>query len=98
VRGWLWIPALAGVVAAVAVLDGDSGMGTWLRLRGDLGEARARIGAIRAEIDGLAREAEALENDEFAIERAIREELEYARRGETVVRLPREDPASPRFP
>lgn len=97
-RGWLWIPALAGAVLAVAALDDDSGIGTWLRLSGDLREARARIGSLRAEIDGLAREAEALESDEFAIERAIREELEYARSGETVVRLPREDPASSRFP
>ncbi|HEY5658262.1 MAG TPA: septum formation initiator family protein [Myxococcota bacterium] len=97
-RGWLWIPALAGMVLAVALLDGDSGLGTWLRLRAELADARGRIAGIRDEADSLARQADALEGDDFAIERAIREELEYARSGETLLRLLREDDVSSRFP
>ena len=97
-RGWLWIPALAGAALAIAVLDGDSGLGTWLRLRADLAAAESRIAEIRDQTEALERRAEALENDEFAIERAIREDLEYARRGETLLRLPREPHVSSRFP
>lgn len=97
-RGVLWIPAIVGLAVASAALDGDSGIRNWLALRSDLGEARARIGALRDEVDRLRREADALENDEFAIERAIREELEYARRGETVVRLRARGVTTPRNP
>jgi len=94
----MWIPALLGVALAFAVLDRESGIASWLRLRGELAAARERIAALDAEVAGLEREAAALESDDFAIERAIREELEYSRRGETVLRLPRADLASPRFP
>ena len=97
-RGWLWIPALTGAALAIAVLDGDSGLGTWLRLRADLAAAESRIAELRDQTEALERRAEALENDEFAIERAIREDLEYARRGETLLRLPREPDVSSRFP
>jgi cell division protein FtsB len=98
VRGWLWIPALVGAALAIAVLDGDSGLGTWLRLRADLAAAESRIAEIRDQTEALERRAEALQDDEFAIERAIREDLEYARRGETLLRLPREPHVSSRFP
>jgi len=47
VRGWLWIPALVGLALAIAVLDGESGLGTWLRLRSDLVAAQARIAEVR---------------------------------------------------
>lgn len=97
-RGWLWIPALVGLALAIAVLDGDSGLGTWLRLRADLAAAESRMAQIRDETEALERRADALESDEFAIERAIREELEYARRGETLLRLPRDPHVSSRFP
>jgi cell division protein FtsB len=98
VRGWLWIPALVGLALAIAVLDGDSGLGTWLRLRADLAAARAQMAEVESQTALLERRADALESDEFAIEKAIREELEYARRGETLLRLPREPHVSSRFP
>jgi cell division protein FtsB len=98
VRGWLWIPALLGVAFTIAALDRDSGIASWLRLRGELSAARGRIAALDVEIAQLERAAEALQSDDFAIERAIREDLEYSRHGETIVRLPRSDHASPRFP
>jgi cell division protein FtsB len=98
VRGWLWIPALVGAALVAAVLDEDSGIGNWWRLREDVRESHVRIAEVRTEIVALREEAEVLEGDEFAIERAIREELDYARPGETVIRLPREGSASSRFP
>ena len=97
-RGWLWIPALVGLALAIALLDGDSGLGTWLRLRADLAAAESRMAQIRDETETHERRADALESDEFAIERAIREELEYARRGETLLRIPRDPHVSSRFP
>lgn len=103
---FLLIPALLVAALAVAVLDEDAGIRTWLRLRGDVRAAEARQETLRAEIAELRDEAEALESQRFAQERAIREELEWARPGETVVRLPPERPPgdapsdsrTPRFP
>jgi cell division protein FtsB len=83
---------------AIAVLDGDSGLGTWLRLRADLVAVESRLAEIGEQTGALGRQADALETDEFAIERAIREELEYARSGETLLRLPHEPHVSSRFP
>ena len=78
------------------MLDGEAGLGTWLRLRGDLRAAEARIETLRDEIAVLEDETEALRSDPFAIEAAIREDLHLARPGETVVRLLGEP--SPRIP
>ena len=69
------------------MLDGEAGFRTWLRLRGDLRAAEARIATLRDEIAALEEETEALRNDPFAIESAIREDLQLARPGEAVVRL-----------
>jgi len=89
---FLVIPVLLLAALAVAVLDEDAGIRTWLRLRSDVRAAEARLETLRAEIGDRREEAEALEADPFAQEHAIREDLEWARPGETVVRLP---PASP---
>jgi len=85
----LWLPGMALGAVLIAALGGDSGIGNWMRLRGDLRGARERIAELDREVAVLRRQAEALESDAFAIERAIREELEYARADETLVRLPR---------
>jgi cell division protein FtsB len=53
---------------------------------------------LRGEIEGLRREAQRLEEDDFATERAIREELEYARPGQTVLRLRGSSASSHRIP
>jgi cell division protein FtsB len=98
VRGILWIPAIVGIAVASAAIDGDSGIRNWLALRSDLDEARTRIAELRDEVSELRSQADALEADEFAIERAIREELEYAREGETVVRLRARGATTPRNP
>jgi cell division protein FtsB len=81
------IPVLLVLALGHAALDEETGIRSWLQLRGELAEARARIEVLRGEIDGLRREAQRLEEDDFATERAIREELEFARPGQTVLRL-----------
>jgi cell division protein FtsB len=85
---YLAIPALLAAALAVAWLDQDSGLRAWLGLRRDAADARGRIEALKHEIADLEAEAAALASDPFAQERAIREELEWARPGETVVRMP----------
>lgn len=85
---YLAIPALIAAALAVAWLDGDSGLRAWLGLRRDAETARGRIEALQREIAQLEAEAAGLASDPLAQERAIREELEWARPGETVVRLP----------
>lgn len=93
--GWL-VAGVAALAFAAALLDGDSGLRTWWALRADLHDARARIGVLRERVTELEREARVLEDDPFAVERAIRERLEYARPGETVIRLgARPDVAAP---
>ncbi len=91
---YLLIPALVAAALLVAWLDSDSGIRSYLRLRDDVGATESRLDALRAEIGGLEAEAGALEKSDFAVEQAIREELEWARPGETVVRLPAPQPAT----
>ena len=84
----------AGLAAALAlaVLDGESGLLTWL----DLSEERS---ALRSQIDeqsganaALAEQIEALQDDPYEADRVIREALDFAKPGETVVRFKRRDP------
>lgn len=88
----LWLAPLVLVVALVyAWLDGNSGFGSAKRLREDLHAARERIASQRLHNEALRAEARALREDPFAREQAIREDLDFARPGEIVVRMPRED-------
>ncbi len=98
VRGILVFSALLVLVGLHTVLDQGSGIRTWLRLREELASSHARIGTLRREIAQQRREADLLQGDAFAIERAIREELGFAARGQTLVRLRGMDVSSPRFP
>ena len=83
-----WIaPAIIAAALALAMIDSEAGVRTWLRLRGDLRAAEARIETLRNQIATLEEETEALRSDPVAIESAIREDLHLARPGETVVRL-----------
>ena len=93
---WLGLVLALGLVRAG--LDGDSGVRPWLYLRSELADARARIASLEAEIGALRSEAEKLEDDDYALERAIREELELVRPGQTLVRLRRRGVPSARFP
>jgi cell division protein FtsB len=87
VRGWLWIPGLVAGALCWAALDQGSGLLKSRQLRSDLHAAEARIASLGREIEELRRQASQLEGDEFAIERAIREDLGFSRAGETLVRL-----------
>jgi cell division protein FtsB len=98
VRRFLWIPALLGAATLYSVFDDGTGIRTWLRLAADLRTAQENIAALRLEVAELRREAAALESDPVALERAIREDLEYARPGEVVVRLPSPPSTNARIP
>ena len=94
----LLVAALVAAVLVHAAFDTDAGLGTWLRLRGLLRESQAHNAELGREIVALEAEAKSLEAGGFAVERAIREELGFARADETLVRLPRDDRSSARFP
>jgi len=98
VKPLLIIPAL--LVAALIYISADRGAGlsTWMRDRDALESSTDQIAQLEAEIVRLKAEVSQLESDPFAIERAIREELEWARAGETVVRIPNASDSNPRFP
>lgn len=83
---WL-VPAVMAAGLALVMLDQESGVPAWLRLRGELEASEARIAVLSARADALRSEITALERDPFALERAIREELGLARPGEQVVRF-----------
>jgi cell division protein FtsB len=98
VRRFFWIPALLGAAVLYAFIDDEAGVRPWLRLRMDLSASQERISALQVEIAALQRDAEILERDPSALEQAIREDLELARPGEVVVRLPWAEPTNPRIP
>ena len=86
-RGFFLGAALATVVLATAIVDQDSGILTWLRLRHDLTQSQARVHQLRVEVEDLEARVTALKEDPFAEERAIREVLGLAMPGEVVVRF-----------
>jgi cell division protein FtsB len=98
VKALLLVAALVAAVVVHAAFDADAGLGTWLRLRGLLRESQTRNAELGREIAALDAEVQALEAGGFAVERAIREELGFARPDETLVRIPRTDRSSARFP
>jgi cell division protein FtsB len=77
--------------ATWAWLDIDDGVDTWRRLHREVEEAQARARVLEGRNEARRAEIEALAADPFVQERAIREELRWARPGEIVVRVPRGD-------
>jgi cell division protein FtsB len=86
----LAILLVAGAVAW-AWLDPEDGIDTWRRLHREVAEAQARTRALEQRSQELRAEIEALAADPLVQERAVREELRWARPGEIVVRTPRGD-------
>jgi cell division protein FtsB len=96
---WLGICVVA-MALVLALIDGDSGLRTWLALRDDLSAAQARIERLRGDVAELECDSGGLSGagEPFALERAIRERLVYVRDGETLVRLDPPGDPSPRIP
>jgi cell division protein FtsB len=85
---WL-APLVLAAVAFLASVDGQSGITMWFRLRDDVALSATRVDNLARETEDLKDQIEALENEPFALERAIREDLELARPGEIIVRFDR---------
>jgi len=94
----LIIPALLSAALIYISADRGTGLSTWMRDRDSLENSEGQIERLEAEIVHLKAEVGRLELDPFAIERAIREDLEWARTGEIVVRIPGAPDSNPRFP
>ena len=77
-------------VAVIALADRSSGVPMWLRLRDALVLRTERVAALTRTTEALQAQIEALESQPFALEKAIREDLELARPGEVVVRFGRD--------
>ena len=77
--------AVIVLVAASALLDEESGVGIWRQLRESLAVSQARVDVLEQRNQALRREIELLEAEPTALDRAIREELDLALPGETVV-------------
>ena len=88
------LAALFCLLAAASALDPD-GIRKHLRLDAEVARMREENARLAAENARLAREAVALRSDPAAIERAVREELRYVRRGEIVVRTDQEGGSPP---
>lgn len=80
------VPIVVAAALGAALLDREIGVARWWTLERDLVRAEERIETLRSEIRALEVEARALRGDAFAIERAIREDLDLALPGEIVVR------------
>ena len=88
-----------GLAAALvlAVLDRDSGLLTWPELSKQRSELRSQIEDQRHANAATARQIEALINDPHETDRAIREALDLAKPGETIVRFKRGNASSGTF-
>lgn len=73
------------ILAASALLDGETGIEIWQELRESLVISSARVAVLERQNDALRREIETLEMDPAALDRAIREELDLALPGEAIV-------------
>ena len=79
--------AAIAILGISALLDHESGFGIWLELREDLSRSEMRVSDLVRQNDVMRREIGMLEVEPAAIDRAIREELDLALPGETIVRF-----------
>ena len=78
---------LAVMAATLVVVDRESGLGTWFELRSELAESDTRVQHLEAETSSLREQIADLQAHPWAIERAIREDLDLARPGEVLIRF-----------
>lgn len=78
---------LAVGAVMLAVVDRDSGLQTWMRLRSELFASQSRIHQLESETAELRAQISDLQSHPWAVERAIREDLDLARPGEVLVRF-----------
>ena len=90
-RRLLVVPAALVAALAYLLLDAEFGLRALARLSEEVAAVHAENEDLRRRIRELEEAAAALEGDPFAIERALREDLHYARPGETVVVIAPED-------
>ena len=76
-------------VAVIAGADASSGVPMWLHLRRDLADSSEHVTTLKRSTEALQIQIDAPESQPFALEKAIREDLELARPGEVVVRFDR---------
>ena len=97
-RSLLLALALVAAAAAWAWLDPNDGISTWLLLRSDVAQAEARVRGLERQNGSLAEEAQKLRTEPFTQERAVREDLRWARSGEVLVRVPPQPDAGAQRP
>ncbi len=88
VRRFLLVPGILLLFAAYVLLNRAGSIRTWLELRSDLDEGEARIQLLENQNEAMRFEVQDLEDNDFAVERVLREELELAKPGEVLVVLP----------
>ncbi len=87
-RRFLLVPTIFILFLVYAMVNRAGSIRTWFDLHRDLETGAARIGQLQEENQDLREAIVAFEGDSIAVERVLREELELARPGEVVVKLP----------
>jgi cell division protein FtsB len=88
VRRFLLVPGILLLFAAYVLLNRAGSIRTWHELRSDLEEGEARIQVLEKQNEAMRFEVQDLDDNDFAVERVLREELELAKPGEVLVVLP----------
>lgn len=97
-RWWRYGFWVVAAVLLVNALAGERGYLEYRRLEARQAEARAQLAARRAENEALQRSIRQLKTDPAAVEREIRAQLGYARRGEVVFTIRDAPPPAPASP
>lgn len=79
--------AVLSLAAVLHTVFGANGLLRWFELKRDVARLAAENQALREENERLKEEAQRLASDPRAIERAVREELDYVKPGEVVFKF-----------
>lgn len=98
--GLRWLLTLAAIVLWLYALIGPEGLRTQFDRRARRDALAQQLAEEQRRSEALRTEVEALREDDAAIERAIRDQLDYQRPGEKVLLVPPEpattlDPSAP---